>query len=119
MLPTITGLFNLTREPKLTYMSNQTPVCEIGIAASEKYKQKERVCFHTATAFGKSAEALNKYFNKGKQILITGKVSTDQWEKDGQKRSKQKITITGWGFVSEGKSQSEPAKPEPEQEVPF
>ncbi len=99
---------NLTRDPQLSYLPNQTPVCEIGLACSRRYRtsdgqQKEEVCFVDCRAFGKQAETLNQYMKKGRQLLVEGRLTFDQWEtQDGQKRSKHRVTISNFQFLDSG-----------------
>src|SRR5207244_12643299 len=85
---------NLTRDPQLTYLPNNTPVAEFGLAINRKWKapdgqMKEDVCFVDCRAFGRQAETLNQYMKKGRPLLVEGRLRYEQWEgKDGQKRSK-------------------------------
>jgi len=99
---------NLTRDPQLSYLPSQTPVCEIGLAINRKYKtadgqQREEVCFVDCRAFGRQAETLNQYMSKGRQLLVEGRLTFDQWEtQDGQKRSKHRVTISNFQFLDSG-----------------
>ena len=95
---------NLTRDPQLSYLPNQTPVCEIGLAVNQKWKdnegnQREDVCFVDCCAFGKQAETINQYLSKGSPVMVEGKLQFDQWEKDGQKRSKHRVKILSCQFL--------------------
>ena len=117
MLPTIKTTGRLTRNVELSFLPNQTAVAKFGIACSEKYKDKETVCFLDCVCFGKSGEALAKYFTKGKPIEIVGKEKTDQWEKDGKKHSKQVVNVSDWGFVP--KDNAEKDKPQQDEDIEF
>jgi single-strand DNA-binding protein len=96
---------NLTRDPQLSYLPSQTPVCEIGLAVNRRWRdaqgqQREDTCFIDCRAFGKQAETLNQYMSKGKPILVEGRLDYDTWEaQDGSKRSKHRITIERFQFV--------------------
>ena len=61
--------------------------------------------FFDVTAFGKTAENIQKFFSKGSRILIDGSLDFQQWEKDGQKRSKVGIKVNGFDFIDK-KSQA-------------
>lgn len=97
---------NLTRNPELKYLPSNTAVCDIGLAVNERYQDKQsgewtdRPNFVDCTAFGKTAEALSKFFAKGRPILIEGKLRYEQWEdkQTGQKRSKLKVVVDQWNF---------------------
>ena len=95
---------NLTRDPQLTYLPSQMPVCEFGIAVNSKWKdqqgqQREDVMFIDCRVFGKQADTFAKYMSKGKAVLIEGRLQLDTWEKDGQKRSKHRVTVQNFQFV--------------------
>ena len=65
---------NLTRDPQLKYLPNQTAVAEFGIAMNRKFKgangeDREEVTFVDISAFGKTGELINQYFTKGQADL--------------------------------------------------
>ncbi len=99
-------LGNLTRDPQLRYLPNNTPVVEIGLAVNHKFRtaqgeDREEVCFIDCTAFGKQAEVINQYCQKGKPLLVEGRLKLDTWEdkQGGGKRSKHRVTIDNFQFV--------------------
>lgn len=125
---------NLTRDPDLRYLPNNTAVCDIGLAVNEKYKSKqtgemvEQVNFVDCTAFAKAAENISKFFQKGKPIFVEGKLRFEQWDdkETGKKRSKLKVVIDNWQFIegkkSEGQGQGgggQPAPPQDPADIPF
>ena len=99
---------NLTRDPQLKYLPNsQTAVAEFGIACNRKFKtaqgeERVEVTFVDFSAFGKTGELINQYFTKGKPIFIEGRLKYDQWEKDGQKRSKLAVIAENIVFLPRG-----------------
>lgn len=98
---------NLTRDPELRHLPSNMPVAQVGLAVNERYKDKQsgemidRANFIDCEAFGRTAEIINQYFQKGAPILIEGKLRLDQWEdrQSGQKRSKLKVVIDRFEFV--------------------
>jgi single-strand DNA-binding protein len=99
MLPKITHVFRLTRDPELKYTQSGTALCKVGLVASEKYKDKETTLFVDATAFGKTAEFLNNV-SKGQRVFVAGRLQTDEWQdQTGQKRSKTTMTIENFEYV--------------------
>lgn len=124
-------LGNLTRDPQLSYLPSQTPVCDFGIATNRKWagkdgQQQEEVCFVDCVAFGKIAETLNKYLHKGDAVLVEGRLKFETWQaQDGSKRSKHKVSVETFTFV--GQRQSEVGKTRetvpqdqgPGEDVPF
>jgi len=96
---------NLTRDPQLRYLPNNTPVCDFGVAVNRRYRdrdgnQKDEVCFVDVSAWGKQAEMINQYMAKGRPILIEGRLKFDTWTaQDGQKRSKLSVVAENFTFV--------------------
>jgi single-strand DNA-binding protein len=73
---------------------------KFSVATDEGYKDKEgnkveKTCWHNVVAFGKLADVLEKYFSKGKEILIIGKIENS--EKEGKYYSS--IIIDEFDFV--------------------
>jgi single-strand DNA-binding protein len=96
---------NMTRDPQLSYLPSNTPVVEFSIATSRTFKkqdgtQGEEVCFTDCQMFGKRAEVVSKYFNKGSKILVEGRLKFDQWDaQDGAKRSKLRVFVENFDFI--------------------
>ena len=112
---------NLTRDPDVRMMSNGRPVCNFGLALNRSYKdaegnRKDETTFVEVESFGPRAEAIGKFFAKGRAIFIEGRLKLDQWEsKEGEKRSALKVVLDSFEFVDpkqEGTS-AEPRNTEP------
>lgn len=98
-------LGNLTRDPQLSYLPSQTPVVDFGFAVNRKWRSqdgsmKEDTCFVDCKAFGKSAENINKFCIKGKQLFVEGRLTFDSWTaKDGSKQSRHRITVESFQLL--------------------
>ena len=97
---------NLTRDPELRYLPNNTAVVSFSLAVNESYKDKdgnrvERADFIDCEAFAKTAENISKFFTKGRPIFVEGRLRLDQWDDKatGQKRSKLKVIAENFQFV--------------------
>ena len=97
---------NLTRDPELQYLPSGTAVARVGIAVNRVYndrqsgERKEEVCFVDLDAFGRTAENINEYFQKGRPILVEGRLRFQSWETDdGQRRSKHSVMVDRFEFV--------------------
>ena len=97
---------NLTRDPELKYLPSGTAVARLGLAVSHSYtdrqsgEKKEEVCFIDLDAFGKTAEVMNEYLQKGRPVLIEGRLRYRTWETDdGQKRGKHDVFVERFQFV--------------------
>ena len=101
---------NLTRDPEVRMMSSGRPVCNFGIALNRSYKdsegnKREEVTFVDVECFGPRAEAVGRFFSKGRPIFIEGRLKLDQWEsKEGEKRSAIRVVLDNFEFVDSGKS---------------
>jgi len=119
----IVMLGNLTRDPQLNYLPSNTPIVEISLATNRKWnskdgQQKEEVCFVECKCFGKMAENINQYCQKGRSLLVEGRLSFDRWEgKNGEKRSKHYITIESFTFVGGGQGQSDAKASAPQADM--
>ncbi len=120
----------ITRDPELRYLASGTAVCEVSVAAnySQKKDGKEykEVCFLPCIFWGKRAELVGERFHKGDPILIEGRLKTESWEKDGNKRTAIKMQVENFHFVgakkdnaatTEQKQASE--NPSSEEDIPF
>jgi len=97
---------NLTRDPVLRYLPSQMAVCDFGLAVNHKFRTKngedrEEVCFIDVSAFGKQAEVINQYCQKGKQLLVEGRLKYDTWEdkQGGGKRHKHTVVVDNFQFL--------------------
>ena len=95
---------NLTRDPQLSYLPSQTPVCEFGLAVNRTWtndgEKREQTCFIDCRCYGKSAETFNQYMSKGQPILVEGRLDYDTWEgQDGTKRSKHRVFVQNFQFL--------------------
>lgn len=81
---TLTG--RLTRDPEVKAVGDDNKVAKFGIAVDRNVKDKSD--FFDVEVWGKTADIVEKFFSKGKFIIIDGRLQQDTWEKDGQKNSK-------------------------------
>ena len=81
---------NLGRDAELRYTPGGAPVATLNLATTEVWNDKggqkqEKTEWHRVVLWGKSAESLNEYLVKGKQIYVEGRLQTRQWDdKDGE-----------------------------------
>ena len=97
---------NLTRDPQLKYLPSQMPIVEFGLAVNHRFRSKdgqdrEEVLFVECTCFGKGAEVINQYCQKGKQLLVEGRLKYDTWEdkQGGGKRSKHSVVVDNFQLM--------------------
>ena len=90
---TITG--NLTRDPELKYTPNGAALCQLGLACSRRWMNRqtqeweEEPGFYDVTVWAELAENCAESLTKGNRVTVTGRLQYRAWEtEDGQKRSK-------------------------------
>lgn len=106
---------NSTKSCEVKFTAGGMAIAEFGLAVNDRRKKGdeviEEVTFVDITFFGKQAEIAGEYITKGKQVYIQGRLKLDQWETDGQKRSK--LHVIGENFQLLGsKGDSAPAPKE-------
>jgi single-strand DNA-binding protein len=89
-------LGNLTRDVEVKYLQSGMAVAEIGLAVNDRRKNQagewvDEATFVDITLWGRTAEVAGEYLSKGSPLLVEGRLKLDQWETDGQKRSKLKV----------------------------
>ena len=86
---------NLTRDVELKYTQAGLAVAEIGLAITDKVKRGDQwvddTVFMEVVLFGRTAEVAGQYLAKGAAVYIGGRLKIDQWEQNGEKRSKLKV----------------------------
>ena len=81
---------NLGRDAELRYTPGGSPVATINLATTEIWNDKagqrqEKTEWHRVVLWGKTAESLNEYLTKGKQIYVEGRIQTREWtDKEGK-----------------------------------
>lgn len=89
----------VTRDVEVRELSGGKKVATVGFASNRKFGEKEEVTFVDLEVWDKPAEILGEYAQKGKQLLIEGRLKLDQWEKDGQKQSKLVVVVEDFKFL--------------------
>ncbi len=84
---------HLGADPETRAMPSGTSVCNLRIATTESWKdrqsgeQQERTEWHRVAIFGRLAEIATEYLHKGSQVYIEGSLRTRKWQdKQGTER---------------------------------
>ena len=75
----------LVREPDVRYNSDHMAIARFTLAIDRPTKTGKETDFPNCVAFGKTAEVIEKYCKKGKQIGVSGRIQTGSYEKNGEK----------------------------------
>jgi single-strand DNA-binding protein len=100
---------NLTRDPEYKQLSSGQAVTRLGLASNRQYKNKQsgsmvqEVCFVDIDVFGPQADSCNQYLQKGRAVLVEGRLKFDTWQSpEGQTRSKHAIIADRVVFLAGG-----------------
>ncbi|MFP4365493.1 MAG: single-stranded DNA-binding protein [Bacteroidales bacterium] len=114
---------NLGQDPELKQLDGGLAVVSFTVATNETYKNKsgEKVTnteWHRIEAWRGMAETIAKYCKKGDMILLEGKIKTDQYEKNGEKRYTTKIIADNFRFMPGAKKEEAVPTPKAESNDP-
>lgn len=89
---------HLGQDPEVRYTPGGSAVCEISVATSRAWKdknsgeQQEHTEWHKVVLWGKQAEIAGEYLKKGSPVFIEGEIRTEKWQdKEGKDRYTTKI----------------------------
>ncbi|MDH3699482.1 MAG: single-stranded DNA-binding protein [Flavobacteriaceae bacterium] len=83
---------NLGQDPEIVTLENGSKLAKFSIATNESYKNREgekvtETQWHNVVAWGKTAEIVENYLAKGKEVAVEGKLMHRSYEtKEGEKR---------------------------------
>lgn len=99
----------LTKEPEMRATQSGTGVCSFSLAVSRRFKQEGQpdADFINVTAWAKTAEFVSKYFTKGQQVGVIGRMQTRNYDdKDGKKVYVTEVVAEEVYFADSKKEQS-------------
>ena len=132
---------NLGRDPEVRTFQNGGKVCNLRIATSETWKDKntgekrERTEWHSIAIFNEGlVRVAEQYLKKGSSVYIEGQLQTRKWQdQSGNDRYSTEVVLQGFGSTltmldgpsgsqerSQGnQSQDQPPSREIDDEIPF
>lgn len=99
---------NLGDNPQSKDFSNGKTKAWFPVATNETYydsngEKNTNTQWHNIVAWGKTAEKVNQYLEKGAQVMIEGRLNARSYEKDGEKRSITEIVINEFMMLNSNK----------------
>ena len=81
-------LGRLTKDPEIRYTQNNTPVASFSLAINRRFAKEgeQQADFINIVAWNKTAEFCGKYFKKGSQIALVGRIQTRTYEDNSTKK---------------------------------
>ena len=106
MLNKVTVMGRITKDIELRRTQSGKACANFSIACERDFSKDKETDFFDIVAWEKTAEFIEKYFSKGRMIVISGKLQTRSWQdKDGNKRKAVEVVAENVYF---GDSKTEP-----------
>lgn len=119
MLNKVILMGRMTAEPELRYTTSNTPVCSFTLAVERDYKDSEgnkETDFIKCQSWRNSAEFVSKYFAKGQQVVVCGRLQTRTWDdQEGKKHYATEVVVDNVYFAGSSKKNEQSAE---QQESP-
>ena len=108
---------NLTRDPEIRYTQAGKAIADLNLAINRRYKAssgelKEDTCFVNIVVWERQAELAGEYLRKGSSVLVEGSLRLDQWETNGEKRSRLRVAADRIQFLDRLKKSESGDAPE-------
>lgn len=110
----------LTKDPDVRYTEAKLAIADFTVASDRRFKRdgEPTADFIRCKAFGKTAEFIEKYFTKGKPIMLSGRIQTGSYQnKEGQTVYTTEVIAENVEFLG-SKSENERPVSEEHQEPP-
>jgi single-strand DNA-binding protein len=109
---------NLTRDPETRTTPSGQNVTNFSLAVNRTWRgqdgnTQESVSYIDCVAWGKTGDIIAQYMQKGRALLVSGRLDQRSWEQDGQKRSKVEVIVEDFNFVGSGAGDSVPTASRP------
>ena len=96
---------NLGRDPEVRTFQNGGKVCNLRIATSETWKdrntgeRRERTEWHSVAIFNEGlVRVAEQYLRKGSKVYVEGQLQTRKWQdQSGQDRYSTEVVLQGFG----------------------
>ena len=102
----------LTRDCELKSTPQGTSVCRFSVAVNRRKRTGDRwedeVSYFDVVLWGRSAETLTPYLQKGRQVSVEGELRQNRWEQDGKTNSKVEVVANNVQLLGGG-NQGAPA----------
>ena len=95
----------LGQSPEMRYLPNGDPVLQFSVAFDSGYGDKKVTTWMQCALFGKRAEKLSEYLEKGSQVGLSGEIKLDEWQgRDGTTQKTLKMRVIELTLLSRTES---------------
>lgn len=103
----VTLIGRLTKAPEVRYTNDQKAVASFTVAVDRYSKDKEKSAdFIRCKAFGKTAELIERFCDKGKMVGIRGRIQTGSYESNGETKYTTDVMVDEIKFLSNDSERS-------------
>lgn len=113
---------NLGRDPEVRHLPSGESVCNLAVATTEKWKDKntgearEETEWHKVSLFGRNADNAGQYLFKGSSVYIEGKLKTRKYvDKGGVEKYSTEVVGHELKFLSSPGGQGGQQRQQPQQ----
>lgn len=116
-------LGRITAKPELRYTPSNMGYTRFSVAVNRRIARQDgtrETDFINCVAWGKTAETIARYFDKGNQICIDGSIRTGSYTaQDGTKRYTTDVNVDNFDFVDKKGDNSQEYVPNTPSESPY
>lgn len=100
----------LTKDVEFGTTNSGISYANFNVAWNERHGENEQTLFMYCKAWRGTAELLHKHFKKGQELIVEGKLITENYEKDGVNKSSTRLVVDRVHFT--GKKETADNTPE-------
>jgi single-strand DNA-binding protein len=97
---TVNIIGRLGADPEIRHTPGGKAVASLNMAIDDGWGENKKTVWIGVTLWGATAELAGKALSKGDRVGITGRLSQEEWEKDGVKQRKTKVTAESMHLLS-------------------
>ena len=101
----------LTKDPEVRYTQNNMPVANFSIAVNRRFTKENdevKADFFNVIAWNKTGEFVSRYFKKGQQVAVVGRLQNRNWDdQNGQKHYATDVVAEEVYFADSKRSSDE------------
>lgn len=104
---------NIGKKPELSYSQQGNPILKFSLATSEKWDGQVKTSWHNIVMFGKRAESLNQYLDRGAKVYVGGKIDYNHWtdKATGKPRTQTNIIADDLQMLGDGSQRTQTETP--------
>lgn len=90
-------LGNLGGDPETRFTNSGAPIARFSLATTRRWKDnrtnewREETDWHDVVSFGRNAEIVGEYLEKGRQCFVEGELRTSSWEREGVRNHRTEV----------------------------